>query len=101
MTQTEPNDEPSDRDHPTESHAVVEFDPKIESVTECLSSEISELTGVPMESLNSLRSVIDPEALDGIVYSAAQRSEHSLAEVTIQYHGYTVTIQSYGVIEIA
>ncbi|TMT77987.1 hypothetical protein E2L06_18670 [Haloterrigena sp. H1] len=50
--------------------------------------------------LEPLYSVIDPDALDSLCASLTQGRHEGDARVTFEFHGYTVALNSYGVVEV-
>lgn len=83
------------------SSLLVEFDPETDSVTETIVMAVAGHEGTSPTALDPLYDVVDPDALEGITRSVATRSTPGNAEITIRYHGYTVSIHSHGVVEIA
>lgn len=78
-----------------------EFDPRTDSVIETIVTAVAELAETSPGELDPLYSAVDPDALDGIITSVATNSNPADAEITVRYHGYVVTVHSYGVVEIA
>lgn len=85
----------------TESGArVVDFDQETDSVTETIVTTVADMADTSPGALDPLYSVIDPDALDAIIRSVATKSDPSDAKIVVRYHGFTITIHSYGVLEI-
>ena len=80
---------------------IVEFDPATESASETVMNAVTARTGIPGDELDPLEVLIEEEALDALIRSVATRSDSTYAEVTLEYHGYTVTVYAYGAVEVA
>lgn len=85
----------------TSPERIVEFDPMTESASATVTDAVAAQTGNPSPSLDSLDAVVDCEALDRLVRSVGRRSDAATAEIMFQYRGYTVTVHSYGSVELA
>lgn len=83
------------------SSLLAEFDPETDSATETIVMTVAGHAEVGPNALDPLYSVVDPEALDRIIRSVAARSTPGNAEIIFRYQGYTVSVHSHGVIEIA
>lgn len=94
------DESPVDREKGESLH-LVEFDPETESVTATIVAAVADLEGTSQTALDPFYNTVDPDALETLIHSVATQPDPSNAEITVRYHGYTITIQSYSVVEIA
>lgn len=98
----DPSDDESTAGQETDmSPKFVEFDPETDSVTERITSTVLDLAETSLAEVEPLYDVVDTDVLDTMIRSMAARSEPCSAEIKLRYHGYTITVHSYGVIEFA
>lgn len=80
---------------------LVEFDPETDSAARSVVTAVADRLGTAPTSLDPLYDTIDPEALDRTITSVATQPGPGDAEIRIRYHGHTLTVHSYGFVEIA
>lgn len=96
------DDERTDDSDATDgSTRCVSFDPGTDSVVETIATAVADLEDASPTEIEPLYRVVDTDALEAIVESVATRPVPADAGVTVRYHGYTVSVHSYGVVEIA
>ena len=95
------DEDPSETETRQSSARVAEFDPATESAAETVIQTVATQLDTTRDELDSLEDIVDRAALDRIVRSVAMRSGSTHAEVTLRYHGYTVTVNAYGTVEVA
>lgn len=86
--------------HPPSDTFRMEYDPEVNAPSHATVQVVAALEDCSPFELKPLFSALDPDALDLFFASTSQRPDHSDATVTFDYHGYEVTLHSYGVIAI-
>jgi len=61
---------------------------------------IAELTGREPGELIPLYESVDADALDALVRSTLSAEHRGDTQVSFRYHGYDITVQSYGVVTL-
>lgn len=61
---------------------------------------IAAITGRPQDELEPLFYAIDPEALDSLFQPAVEGEHRGDVDVSFTYHGYEVTVHSYGIVDV-
>jgi len=80
---------------------VVEFDPATDPVVDVIVTAVGDLEGVPPTELDPLYHAVDPDALQASLDAAASGAGATDVKISVDYHGYTVTVYGYGVVEVA
>jgi len=69
--------------------------------SEVIIHAVAAVSNTSPTDLEPLYSVIDPDALDSLCASLTQGRHEGDARVTFAFHGHTVALNSYGVVEVA
>jgi len=67
------------------------FDPTCEPGSDAVISSLAELTGTDIDELESFKSVVDP-----IVFDALVRRHRRPIQISFEYHGHGVTVDTGG-----
>lgn len=62
---------------------------------------VAALTGKEVQELDPLYNTIDPDTLDKLFRPTVKGVHQGDGQISFTYHGYDVTVRSYGVIDIA
>lgn len=85
---------------PTGTGYRVEFDGDEERVSTAVVRAVAAITGRRQADLDSLYYVVNCDALDSLFRPSADASPPDDVEVSFPYHGFHVSVRSYGIIEI-
>lgn len=77
-----------------------EYDWRVDAPQEVVIHCVAALEGSQAIELDPLYTVLDPDALDQLFAPMASGQHLGDGKVTFDYHGYEVTLHSYGVIAI-
>lgn len=61
---------------------------------------VAAITGRPQDDLEPLFYAIDPEALDSLFQPAVEGKHRGDVDVSFTYHGFAITVHSYGIVDI-
>lgn len=78
----------------------VEFSRESERASTAVVKAVAAIAGVKQDDLDPLYYVVDPDALDSLFQPTVKGGHRGDAEISFSYHGYDVTVRSYGIIEI-
>lgn len=84
-------------DHTDETHRRT-FDFQGTPPSQAVIQTLADITGTQVTELPSLYDVVDPESLDTLVLDYGSDSEDLFVEFS--FHGYRISIQSSGILEI-
>ena len=84
----------------TAAATTLSADDASSSLIDQILTAIAESDGRPMEELDPLYDVIDPEALETLFAPKASGSPRPVGKVSFRYMGYRVTVSSNGAIEL-
>lgn len=78
----------------------VEFSQEHGQPSTAVVKAIAAIEGWKQDELDPLYHVIDPDALDSLFKPTVRGDHHGDAEISFTYHGFAVTVRSYGIIEV-
>lgn len=78
----------------------VEFGEGIEEPSEVAVTAVAAISGRKQDDLDPLYYAVDPDALDSLFQPTARGNHRGDVEVSFTYHGFDVSVRSYGIIEI-
>lgn len=76
------------------------YDLSYDSPSDVVIHTVAAVSKTAPTDLEALYSVIDPDALNSLFTSLTHRRHEGDARVTFAFHGHTVVLNSYGVVEI-
>lgn len=79
----------------------VEFGGDTEEPSTAVVKAVAAIAGRKQDELDPLYYVVDPDALDALFQPTVRGSHRGDVAVAFTYHGFDVSVRSYGIIEIA
>lgn len=82
-----------------DTHRVEFTDGEAEPSTTIVNA-VAAIAGCKQDDLDPLYHVVEPDALDSIFQPTVRGDHNGDVEISFTYHGFDVTVKSYGIVEI-
>lgn len=100
MRRTRENEDKTHVKEPDTGTARKQFDGRTEPPSIAVVSLVAAVAGCDPAELEPLSDVLDPDALDELFAPTPTGRHRTDGRVEFSYHGYDVTVYSYGVVEV-